>query len=105
MPYIAQLIQAQPYTITVTGETKVAVTVFNIRKDRISEVESLVLDPTVNPGNTATTPSRTVASNIGRLLISVSLEGGMGSVTITQVGQTIPSTPCNPDATVVLDVV
>ena len=105
MPYVAQLIQAQPYTISVTGESKAAVTVFNIRKDKISEVETIVLDPTVSPNSTATTPNRTVGSNIGRVLISVSLEGGMGSVQITQVGQTIPSAPCNPDATVVLDVV
>ncbi len=105
MPYVAQLLRTQTYTITVQAENLVALTVFNMRRDRISEIESLVLDPTVDPNGTASTGPRTIAGSVSRVLIFASAEGGTGTLTVSQVGQTNPATTMSPDTSVVCDVV
>ena len=104
MPYIAQLIRAQSYSVSVDADKQAALTFFNLRRDRISETESLVLDPTADPvNNTASTGPRTVPSGVTRILLFASLEGGSGSLSVNQTGQTNPPGALAPDGTVVLN--
>lgn len=102
MPYIAQLIRAQSYSVSVSGEKQAALTFFNFRRDRISETEALVLDPTASNG-TASTGPRSVPSGVTRILLFASLEGGTGSLSVNQTGQTNPPVTLAPDGTVVMN--
>ena len=81
MPYLGDIPQAGGYTINVTDATsKVAVTVFNIRRDRISEVELVVLTPAAD--GSATTGPRPINSNVGRIVITAGVISGSATLTI-----------------------
>ena len=99
MPYLGEIPQAGGYSITITDSPgKIAITVFNIRRDRISEVESLTLTP--NAQGVAETGPRTIGSNVGRLVFTVSLMTGTATMTIN--GTTVPVAS---DASVTVDVI
>jgi hypothetical protein len=99
MPYLGDIPQAGGYQITISDSPgKIAITVFNIRRDRISEVENLVLTP--NGQGVADTGPRTIGSNVGRIVFTVSLVTGTATMVIN--GNTVP---VNTDATVTVDVI
>jgi hypothetical protein len=103
MPYLGEL-QAAPYTVVVKGETKVSLTIFNIRRDHISEVENVTLDPLADPTqNGSATTTRTIG-NVGRIVISASVMSATGTLTLTQ-GNSTFLVVMAPDATVTFDVV
>ena len=98
MPFLGSLQQASPYTLEVVCSTPVAITVVNIRRDRISEVESLTFDSTTGP------QSRTVASNIGRLVfIAGAAANGTAMVKVSQ-GTNRFEVPLAPDGNLTFDI-
>jgi hypothetical protein len=100
MPYLGDLPQAGGYKITVTDcPSTVGVTVFQIRRDRISEVEILKLVPDPTTGVAESGP-RTIGANAGRLVFIASITGGTAQMTIN--GNTFPLAP---DATATFEVV
>lgn len=98
MPYMGALQQALPYTLEVVSSLPVAVTVISIRRDRISEVESLVLD------STAGIQTRSIASNVARVLFQV--HGNTGDSFLVKVAQATMrlEVPASPDASFAIDV-
>ena len=80
MPYLGTLVTTSPYTLEVVGTSKVAITVVNIRKDRISEVESLILD-----GNVVNLQSRTASTNLSRIVFMASAPSNQTAV--VKIGQ------------------
>lgn len=99
MPYLGTLVQAQPYTLEVTTLSKVALTVINVRRDRISEVELLTFD-----SSNTTAQSRTIPNNVGRILFVANAGvNGTGIVKINQ-GAQIFDVILAPDADISFDV-
>jgi len=103
MPYMGQFAQGAGYTLEVVTLSKVSVTYINIRRDKISEVETGVFD-----GTSGTVPppvQRTIGSNIGRIVILANaLIGENAKVKITSAGNLFEYT-VNPDGDLVFDVV
>ena len=100
MPYLDGLPQAGGYTIDVfeAGST-VAVTVINIRRDKISEVDAVKLVP--DAAGNATTGPRVIGANIGRVVITASCFSGT-TAKLRIAGTTVQLAP---DGTVTFDVV
>lgn len=99
MPYLGTISSAASYTLEVTCTTQTAITVLNIRRDRISEVEIIVVDPA-----TSAPMSRTVSSNVGRLVFLASTTiGNTAVVKVTQGAQRFEA-GINPDGNVQFDV-
>ena len=100
MPYLGDIPQANGYTISITdASSNVGITVFNLRRDRISEVDIIKLVP--GGDGSATTGPRPIGSNIGRIVITASVFNTT-TATMTIGGVTISLAP---EATVTFDVV
>ena len=98
MPYIGTIAQAGGYTLEVAAASTVttSLTWFYIRKDRVSEVESIV-----QSGNLAL-QQRTLNTNVARVVIVAATQGGSALIRINGVQNEVGA---NPDANIVFDVV
>ena len=106
MPFLGSLNQADGYTLEVKNTPEAGITILNIRRDRISEAEILVVKE-----RAATDPlpaTRPIASNVGRLVFLCSAQqSSAGLVVITQ---TVNGTKksfevgIGPDASIVFDI-
>jgi len=101
MPYLgASLSAASTYMVECNGTAPCSVTVINIRRDRISEVESLVFDPAQ-----ATPETRSVGNNVGRIVFVIAGPvNSAGTFKVTQ-GTNRFEIPFSPDANAVFDIV
>jgi len=103
MPYMGSFVQAAGYTLEVVTLSKVSVTIVNIRRDRISEIDLSVFDGT--SGSSPPPVQKTIGSNIGRVvLIANALIGETAKVKVTSAGNLFEYT-INPDGDLVFDVV
>lgn len=85
MPFLGSIAQVAGYTIEVVTTSRVTVTVFNIRRDRISEIEILNFDGASGPP--APQP-KTIGSNIGRVVfLANALNGETATVKFTSGSQ------------------
>jgi len=98
MPYIGTVTQANGYTLEVAAASTVttSLTWLYIRKDRVSEVESVV-----QSGNLAL-QQRALASNVARVVLIAATQGGSALIRINGVQNEVGA---NPDANIVFDVV
>src|SRR5262249_50268749 len=98
MPYIGSITQTGGYKIGVVAASTVttSLTWFYIRKDRVSEVESLT-----QIGNLPPT-SKTIATNVARIVLIVATQGGSALILID--GGNPQEVGANPDANIVFDV-
>ena len=98
MPYIGNIAQAGGYTLEVAANNSVttSLTWIYIRKDRVSEVESLT-----QVGNLSAT-QKTVATNVARVVLVAATQGGSALIRIN--GGTPQEVQANPDANIVFDV-
>jgi hypothetical protein len=98
MPYISSVTQAGGYTLEVVATSNVttSLTWFYIRKDRVSEVETLT-----QAGNLPLT-SKTIATNVARIVLIAATQGGSALIRIN--GGVFQEVGANPDATIVFDV-
>jgi hypothetical protein len=99
MPYLGNLSSASSYTLEVQTTSKVAVTVVNIRRDRISEVEILTFDPTTG------VQSRSVSNNVGRLVFLAGTSVGNSAVIKIAQGTDKFEVTITPDGDLQFDVV
>ena len=89
MPYLGELSRAGGYSITVVTDapnSRIAVTVFHLRRDRLSDVETLVLIPDSN--GVAQSGLRTIPSGVARTDMLISATGGTATATIN--GNSVP---------------
>jgi len=98
MPYIGTVPQANGYTLEVVATSSVttSLTWVYIRKDRVSEVESLT-----QAGSLSAT-QKTVATNVARVVLVAATQGGSALIRIN--GGTPQEVQANPDANIVFDV-
>jgi len=98
MPYIGSVTQIGGYKIGVVAPADVttSLTWFYIRKDRVSEVESLTHSGALPP------ISKTIATNVARIVLIVATQGGGALITID--GGNPQEVSANPDANIVFDV-
>lgn len=100
MPYIGSIAQANGYTIEVVTGVSVttSLTWIYIRKDRVSEVESLT-----QAGSLPAT-QKTINTNVARVVLVAATQGGSSLIRISSAGGAPQEVSANPDSNIVFDV-
>lgn len=102
MPYLGSFVQSVGFTLEVVTLSKVSVTIVNIRRDKISEVETSLFDGT--SGTSPAPVTKPIGTNIGRLVILASaLNGETAKIKVSSGGNLFE---CNiaPDGQLAFDV-
>ena len=100
MPYLGDIPRANGYTITITNaSSNIGVTVFNMRTDRVSDVENIKLIKAAD--GSATTGPKSIGANIVRVVVIASVFNTT-TATMSIGGVTISLAPTS---TVTFDVV
>jgi hypothetical protein len=99
MPYIGSVTQADGYTLEVVAppEVTISLTWFYVRRDKVSEVESLTTNGSLSP------TAKTIGTNVARIVLVAATRGGGGLVRIN--GGNPQEVSANPDASIVFDVI
>jgi len=99
MPYIGTLQQGN-YSFAVQTTTLVAVTFISIRRDRIAEAEIAVYS-----ASTGATQSRSIPSNVARLVILGNAPVGQAAIIKITQGSNNFEVTAAPDAAIIMDVI